>query len=188
MSYDFQDLPTAGSLRSKIMVLGFMVLSNTAPGAERLNNFGVLFENRRVQVPMSALSTNVVRGNVIGTYRNMIKLAKSVSPQSDSEKMLKMIRTQFRKEVSDPKEVTKLLAKAQSNISYMKMITPKASDAKDRGEQSFAVDKKDGSRVASRVHTNWTGSNMDPDSVARHNASLKRAGFRNNFHAKGGMF
>jgi hypothetical protein len=33
--------------------------------------------------------------------------------------------------------------------------------------------------------TNWTGSNIDPDSLARHNASLKRMGFRDNAHAKG---
>ena len=33
--------------------------------------------------------------------------------------------------------------------------------------------------------TNWTGSNINPDSLARHNASLKRMGFRDNAHAKG---
>ena len=33
--------------------------------------------------------------------------------------------------------------------------------------------------------SNWDGSNMDPDSVARHNRSLRRAGFRDNAHAKG---
>jgi len=139
---------------------------------------------------MSTLPAGVVRGNIISTYRNMLKLAKNVSPQSNSEKMVKMIRTSFRREVTDAEEVSKLLAKAQSNISYMKMITPKSNSTKDRGEETFAVDTKGGGRTASKsqVHTNWTGSNMDPDSVARHNASLKRAGFRNNFHAKGGLF
>ena len=39
-----------------------------------------------------------------------------------------------------------------------------------------------------RPHTNWNGSNLDPDSVRRHYQGLKRAGFRDNTHAKGGMF
>jgi hypothetical protein len=36
-----------------------------------------------------------------------------------------------------------------------------------------------------RVHTNWDGKNLDPDSVRRHKQQLKRAGFVNNLHAKG---
>lgn len=136
------------------------------------------------------MSSNVLRSNILTAYRNMIKLAKTVEPQSNSVKMLKMIRSQFRSEVSGPEEVTKLLAKAQSNISYMKMITPKRRNEKDRGEESFTFERKGASKITpkSRVHTNWTGSNLDPDSIARHHASLKRAGFRNNSHAKGGFF
>lgn len=34
-------------------------------------------------------------------------------------------------------------------------------------------------------YTNWTGGNLDPDSVARHQHLLGRAGFRDNAHAKG---
>lgn len=34
-------------------------------------------------------------------------------------------------------------------------------------------------------YTNWNGGNLDPDSVARHQHSLNRAGFRDNAHAKG---
>lgn len=36
-----------------------------------------------------------------------------------------------------------------------------------------------------RVHTNWDGKNLDPESVKRHRQQLKRCGFVNNAHAKG---
>ena len=36
--------------------------------------------------------------------------------------------------------------------------------------------------------SNWSGNNLDPDSVTRHRNSLTRAGFRDNNHAKGGLF
>lgn len=42
-------------------------------------------------------------------------------------------------------------------------------------------------RVKAR-YTNWHGGNLDPDSVRRHQHQLKRAGFRDNAHAKGGIF
>ena len=105
--------------------------------------------------------------------------------------MLGMIRTEFRKPHKNdmnPAQINELLVKAESNISYLKMITPSkiAVNHKDSGEVSTSDGNR--GRSGSRVHSNWTGSNMDPDSVARHNASLKRAGFRNNSHAKGGMF
>ena len=36
-----------------------------------------------------------------------------------------------------------------------------------------------------RPVSNWTGSNMDPDSVKRHWHTLKRAGFKNHQHVQG---
>ena len=40
------------------------------------------------------------------------------------------------------------------------------------------------------VISNWDGSNLDPDSVSRHNHHLDRLGYQNNAHAKGpyGLF
>lgn len=38
------------------------------------------------------------------------------------------------------------------------------------------------------AYSNWDGSNMDPDNVRRHQHQLSRMGFRNNRHAKGGIF
>ena len=46
----------------------------------------------------------------------------------------------------------------------------------------------DGKTVSRKAVSNWTGKNMDPDAVARHYAGLKRAGFKDNTHAKGGFF
>ena len=42
-----------------------------------------------------------------------------------------------------------------------------------------------GDTIENAKYSNWHGSNIDPDSLARHNRGLKRAGFVNNAHAKG---
>lgn len=140
------------------------------------------------------MNSSQVRANVLNVYKNLIKLAKNVTPNSQSLKMLTMIRNEFRnpeKQNLDSSQIRELLIKAQSNISYLKMITPKDKNHKDNGETTKTFNNNDSSNKMysnNRVHSNWTGTNMDPDSIARHNASLKRAGFRNNNHAKGGYF
>ncbi len=98
-----------------------------------------------------------------------------------------------------------LLSKANSSLGYIKMITPKKFND---GQSGFT---KIGMKLilsyscslltslcnvmccavfgdatkATRAVTNWTGRNMDPDSVKRHHASLRRAGFKGNADAKG---
>ena len=136
-------------------------------------------------------SPGTIRSNVLHMYRNLIKLAKNVTPRANSFKTLKMIRDEFRKPdkaTLSNAEIENLLTKAQSNVSYLKMITPKLRDRPDAGEFVVSSNANSSPNNKSRVHSNWTGTNMDPDSVSRHNALLKRAGFVNNAHAKGGMF
>jgi hypothetical protein len=76
------------------------------------------------------------------------------------------------------------------------MTMPKT---KARGESEGGGGRwvyKDGKRLAceeggtlrdanGRVVSNWSGKNMDPDSIKRHKQQLNRAGFVNNGHAKG---
>ena len=65
------------------------------------------------------------------------------------------------------------------------MITPKSVDEKVDGITKITVPGLGDNSSTFRPITNWHGKNMDPDSVARHNRSLKRAGFKNNRQAKG---
>ena len=139
------------------------------------------------------MSTPNIRNNVLHMYRNLIRLAKNVSPKVNSLKTLKMIRDAFRRTENSnlsTNEIENLLTKAQSNVSYLKMITPRTKLHSDAGEYKIINNctTNNNNNSKSRVHSNWTGSNLDPDSVTRHNALLKRAGFMNNSHAKGGMF
>lgn len=103
--------------------------------------------------------------------------------------------------------VRALLEKASSTLGYLKMVTPRrrtgGADAAAADETTAAAAEERDGRVRivykngeGRIdggaearerarYTNWTGSNMDPDSVARHQHQLGRMGFRDNAHAKG---
>eukprot|EP00624_Nannochloropsis_granulata_P002393 evm.model.NODE_22070_length_83641_cov_42.053585.23 len=88
------------------------------------------------------------------------------------------------------------------------MVTPKrrigaaASNSPGDGEEggvtggrTYLVYKDGEGRVSEEAvlrdklaYSNWDGSNMDPDNVRRHQYQLSRMGFRDNTHAKGGIF
>lgn len=82
-------------------------------------------------------------------------------------------------------KVVKLLEQAQSSLGYLKMVTPKQPRSQ-AGVTRIVFGEHDGK--VSKAVSNWSGKNLDPDSVKRHYNSLKRAGFRDNTHAKGGLF
>lgn len=65
------------------------------------------------------------------------------------------------------------------------MVTPKSLQDKTDSITKITLQGVDDTSLTQRPVTNWHGRNMDPDSVARHYRSLKRAGFKNNRHAKG---
>lgn len=100
------------------------------------------------------------------------------------------IRSAFRRPLNGPiEERTK---EAQAKISFLRITMPK-TNTKCRGNSGVWL-YKDGEKIeagqgtvraGSRVHTNWDGKNLDPESVTRHRQQLKRAGFVNNTHAKG---
>ena len=90
-------------------------------------------------------------------------------------------------------ELKTLVEKAASTLGYLKIITPRSKQSeKQTGSVKIVYEVADGSKRSRtgqtpvhKVMSNWTGSNMDPDQVSRHNRSLKRAGFKNNSDAKG---
>ena len=85
-------------------------------------------------------------------------------------------------------EAARLVDAFDGRIAYLRMTTPRRP-ASQKGRTSIVYrngEKVDAARERDKAKwSNWDGSNMDPDSVARHNRSLRRAGFRDNAHAKG---
>ena len=77
------------------------------------------------------------------------------------------------------------LKSAYSSLAYLKMVTPKYShNEKDVGVTRIRIGTELGDKP-NRVISNWSGSNMDPDSVKRHYRQLNRAGFKSNRDVKG---
>lgn len=126
------------------------------------------------------------RSNVLSAYKNMLRLARCLSEPKRTSSIVE-IRQQFRANKEIPShEIEKLLVKANSSLGYLKIISPRGrvSAAGNQTGVTKIVFGTTGSVVKKAV-SNWTGSNMDPDSVKRHQSILKRAGFKNNSDAKG---
>ncbi len=143
---------------------------------------------------MSAVTTTA-RQNVLHMYKNMLKMIRFV-PAKKRYEMLNQIRGEFRSNATEtsPERITEMIKKAQSSLSYIKVITPRtrASGTQDgvtkmvfSGNGSNGSGSDGSGKPTFKPVSNWTGSNIDPDSLAKHNASLKRMGFRDNAHAKG---
>jgi len=114
----------------------------------------------------------------LALYKSLLKAACKL-PEAQRVKVCGDVRRAFResKEVN-PDEVSKLLEKAASTLGYLKIITPRGRQV----AQSEGARASEGGRKAT---SNWSGKNLDPDSVRRHQSILKRAGFRSNREAKG---
>jgi hypothetical protein len=82
---------------------------------------------------------------------------------------------------------------AMSSLGFLRMSTPRsrtshtptAAEVEAASSNSTTKSPSTAAGVFNRPHTNWHGSNLDPDSVSRHKAQLKRMRFRDNAHAKG---
>jgi len=127
----------------------------------------------------------MVLSNTLVLYRNLLKYARSL-PAAKRIEGIEQIRGGFRAgaEASDPSKIDEMLKKANSTLGYLKIVTPRSpKDHVQSGKTKTVFG--DNSVKRSRAVSNWTGSNMDPDSVARHHAGLKRAGFKSNADMKG---
>ena len=117
-----------------------------------------------------------------------------VQPASKRAETLTQIKSEFRNHSIEDSEsrVEELLKKANSSLGFLKMITPRSRSSESSTGHTKIIfgDGKGGkSRAGSKnVVSNWTGSNMDPDSVSRHYRGLKRAGFTDNHSVVGDLF
>ena len=124
-------------------------------------------------------------------YRNMLKIARGISPEKKRQDAIQSVRSQFREHAGeeDTNKIAELLTKANSSLGYLKMISPKmrgvgSGQQTGRTRITFGGNMKKGRAVVS----NWTGANMDPDQVSRHYNQLKRAGFTDNRSVTGPQF
>lgn len=123
--------------------------------------------------------------NALSLYRNLLKQASRL-PAANRAKSLEQIKQGFKgaKELSDPNEIRTMLEKANSSLGYLKIVTPRSPHTHvQAGKTKTIFGEEEPAR--GRAVSNWTGTNMDPDSVKRHQRSLSRAGFKNNADMKG---
>lgn len=142
-------------------------------------------------------------------YRQLLHLSEQLPNRVKRIEAVNLVRNRFRAEVAsaaanpESVDVMKLAADAESRLGFLKMLTPRAAHRKSSEElgsgttkifyaKGEKLDANEAAKVGANVPryerarwTNWTGSNLDPDSVARHTQLLHRAGFRDNQHAKG---
>ena len=138
--------------------------------------------NEAISIPL--------RGTILKAYKNVIIQLRTL-PTKLRTNISTKVKSDFRKEVKtenfNEESFDKLIKKIQSSIAYTKMISPRTHTGQTgHTRMQFGTESngKGGSRIK-KAHTNWHGSNMDPDSVSRHFHGLKRAGFSGNAHAKG---
>ncbi len=81
--------------------------------------------------------------------------------------------------------VDERITKAMSTLGFLRISTPRSRGSHGSLEKDTKNSNKDFSK---RPTSNWHGGNLDPDQVKRHYQGLKRAGFKDNNHVKGGMF
>ena len=122
-------------------------------------------------------------------YRTLARLIQRL-PEKQVSKAQMQLREDFRRASRQGETTSDRMQRAGEQIAYLRIITPKDRPSNQSGRWIYKEGEKieggKGSTMdGNRVHTNWDGKNLDPCSVKRHFQSLKRAGFRNNLHAKG---
>lgn len=127
--------------------------------------------------------------SIRSTFRLLTRLIQRL-PEKQTPAAMQQLRNEFRRATRDGESISDRMQRAGEQIAYLRIVTPKDRPSNQSGRWLY----KDGERIqdgkgtsqdGGRVHSNWDGNNLDPCSVKRHNQSLRRAGFRNNLHAKG---
>ncbi|KAG7398268.1 hypothetical protein PHYBOEH_011352 [Phytophthora boehmeriae] len=79
-------------------------------------------------------------------YKKLLRMAQTL-PEPKRQQSLAQIRREFRShgDLSDPQEVSKLLQRAQSSLSYLKIVTPRDETESNTGVQRYIY--RNGQRV-----------------------------------------
>lgn len=148
---------------------------------------------------------------VINTYRSLAKLVRRL-PYKQQTGAWKQLRDGYRKHADETssEKIADLIQEAGKKIAFLRIVTPKdmwrTTSNAAVGEEAITTQETNQSgvtrwiyrssgekdadgkpimRKSGRVVSSYDGKNLDPCSVNRHNAQLKRMGFANNLHAKG---
>lgn len=115
-------------------------------------------------------------------YKKLLRLAQGLPP-TKRQSSIDHIRREFRchEDLTDPKEVSELIQRAQSSVSYLKIVTPHAKS--DSGVQRFVY--RDGQRInAAELETKgeenarWKIQDIEAG-YKRHHQLLRRQHFMN---------
>ena len=93
-------------------------------------------------------SSSDVRKNILSAYKKLLILAKFMQEPKKSESICQ-IREQFRRNsaAEDTSKITEMLKKANSSISFMKMITPKPNTIGQSGVTRIVFSDADGKPI-----------------------------------------
>lgn len=121
-------------------------------------------------------------------YRELFRYARQ---SKDMQGNLSQLRSEFRKPLALNEELKDRLQHAESRLSFIRMTTVKNNSTGKTGKWIYRNGEKleavNGTLRDSsgRVVSNWSGNNLDPESVTTHRKQLRRMGFKGNAHAKG---
>lgn len=138
----------------------------------------------------STLTSSEIQQNVKRMYLRLLRSTKTISNIKQRIETQNQIKESFRqnKSIDNKQVIDDMLLKAQSSLSYIKIISTKVKSESPNGITRIVFNNKEMNENQTNERkpiSNWTGTNMDPDAVSRHYHGLKRAGFQNNSHAKG---
>ena len=120
---------------------------------------------------------------VLTMYRRLLKQAARL-PAPDAATTVHQIRAAFRAGAAgatDAASVEAALATAASKLGYLRMVTPR--DGGEGGATRYVVRNGEvveaggGGARPPRATSNWSGTNLDPEAVSRHQRSLERFRF-----------
>mmetsp|Transcript_4964 Transcript_4964/g.7664 ORF Transcript_4964/g.7664 Transcript_4964/m.7664 type:complete len:169 (-) Transcript_4964:250-756(-) len=144
-------------------------------------------------------TTTDLKTTVKDTYRVLARLIDRLPNEKQRASSKQQLREGYQRHANATiEQVHDLIHEAGERIAYLRIITPKDRyrDAREQsGGRRWVYRSSNGNggpeengKATVRVNaavSNWNETNMDPDSVKRHYSGLKRAGFKNNLHAKG---
>jgi hypothetical protein len=132
-----------------------------------------------ISLPEVLLSATAMSGqglsNTLQIYRRLLTLARSFPDPAKRLRSITQLQEAFRNNSneSDTEKIRDMLVKAQSTLSYLKIVTPRSASHEQTMHTKVDLGDDSGAKRSSKAVSNWTGSNMDPDSVARHAHTLK---------------
>jgi hypothetical protein len=134
-----------------------------------------------------SMLTNPIRP-IRKVYRDLLAYAANEGQRAE-------VRSSFKRPLGYGETVQSRLKAAEDRLSFLRISSVKPFRKARGSNASGKWIYKDGQRLENvsgtirdamgRVVSSYDGANLDPESVSRHQKSLKRAGFVNNLHAKG---